>query len=182
MAQVKLASPGSFNAFKDALTTDPRVNLRIERETEYYAGQSRVLRQLVDRSGVSRLHPHGPRRPLRRAQHDVHRGRRARPRDRHAGALGFGGFAVMLSVLAESLLLAALGGVIGAALAYLAFDGYQAATMNWQTFSQVAFAFDVTPQLMISAIEYALVIGFVGGLFPAIRAARLPLAVALRER
>jgi hypothetical protein len=96
-------------------------------------------------------------------------------------ALGFGGLAVMISILVEALLLAALGGGLGATLAYFAFDGYKTATMNWQTFSQVSFAFDVTPRLMISAIEYALVIGLVGGLFPAIRAARLPLAMALRE-
>lgn len=182
VAQVKLASPGSFNAFKDALTTDPRVNLRIERETEYYAGQSRVLRQLVTGLAflVSTLMGLGA---LFGALNTMYTAVAARSREiATLEALGFGGFAVMLSILAEALLLAALGGGIGAALAYVAFDGYKAATMNWQTFSQVAFAFDVTPKLMISAIEYALVIGFVGGLFPAIRAARLPLAVALRER
>ena len=96
-------------------------------------------------------------------------------------AIGFGGMAVMIAVIAEALLLALAGGLIGAIGAYLAFDGYRTATMNWQTFSQVAFAFDVTPALMGGAILYALVIGAVGGLFPAIRAARLPLSLALRE-
>ena len=83
--------------------------------------------------------------------------------------------------LAESLALALIGGTIGAGVAYLIFDGVQAATINWQTFSQVAFAFAVTPQLLVSAIVWAAAIGVVGGLFPAIRAARLPIAAALRE-
>jgi putative ABC transport system permease protein len=182
VAQVKLASPGSFNAFKDALTTDPRVNLRIERETEYYAGQSRVLRGLVTGLAflVSTLMGLGA---LFGALNTMYTAVAARSREiATLEALGFGGFAVMLSILVEALLLAAVGGGLGAGLAYVAFDGYKAATMNWQTFSQVAFAFDVTPKLMLSAIEYALVIGFVGGLFPAIRAARLPLAMALRDR
>ena len=96
-------------------------------------------------------------------------------------ALGFSGGPVMFSVIAEALMLALIGGVIGAVGAYLAFDGYRTATLNFQTFSQVAFAFDVTPKLMISAIVYALVIGLFGGLFPAIRAARMPVALALRK-
>jgi putative ABC transport system permease protein len=81
----------------------------------------------------------------------------------------------------ESLALALLGGVVGAAAAYFAFDGFKAATMNWQTFSQIAFAFTVTPQLLVQAIIWAATIGLLGGLFPAIRAARLPIAAGLRE-
>jgi putative ABC transport system permease protein len=77
--------------------------------------------------------------------------------------------------------LGGIGGVIGAILAYLAFDGFQTATMNFQTFSQVAFAFRVTPALFATGVLYALSIGLIGGLLPAIRAARLPIAVALRE-
>jgi putative ABC transport system permease protein len=181
VAQVKLASPGNFDKFKDALTKDPRVNLRIERETEYYAGQSRVLRGLVTGLAflVSTLMGLGA---LFGALNTMYTAVSARAREiATLEALGFGGFAVMLSILFEALILAAVGGIIGAGLAYVAFDGYKTATMNWQTFSQVSFAFDVTPRLMLSAIEYAMVIGLFGGLFPAIRAARLPLAVALRE-
>jgi putative ABC transport system permease protein len=84
-------------------------------------------------------------------------------------------------VLVESLVLALVGGGAGAALAWLAFDGYQAATMNFQTFSQVTFAFAVTPVLLATAIAMAAVLGLIGGFFPAIRAARLPIASALRE-
>jgi putative ABC transport system permease protein len=96
-------------------------------------------------------------------------------------ALGFNGSPIVVSIMIESVLLAFIGGGIGGGLAYWAFDGYQAATMNWQTFSQVAFAFDVTPALLVQGIFYAAVIGMIGGLFPAIRAARMPVATALRE-
>jgi putative ABC transport system permease protein len=96
-------------------------------------------------------------------------------------ALGFGSSPVIFSVMLESLIVALIGGICGAAAAYFAFDGFKAATINWQTFSQIAFAFAVTPPLLISAIIWAATIGLIGGVFPAIRAARLPIAAALRE-
>jgi putative ABC transport system permease protein len=96
-------------------------------------------------------------------------------------ALGFRGLPVVISVLLESLLIALVGGTVGAVGAYLAFDGYTAATMNWQSFSQVAFAFAVTPVLLVAGVIYAALLGLAGGLLPAIRAARLPVATALRE-
>ncbi len=96
-------------------------------------------------------------------------------------ALGFRASPVVVSVLAESLALALVGGLIGGGLAYLVFDGFRAATMNFQSFSQVAFAFAVTPSLLFEGIFYALLMGLLGGAFPAIRAARLPVARALRE-
>jgi putative ABC transport system permease protein len=83
--------------------------------------------------------------------------------------------------MVESLFLASLGGLAGAAVAYGVFDGFRAATLNWQSFSQVAFAFDVTPALLAQGGGYAILIGLVGGLFPALRAARIPVAHALRE-
>jgi putative ABC transport system permease protein len=96
-------------------------------------------------------------------------------------ALGFNTGSVLVSVLAESMVLGLIGGAIGGAAAYLGFNGYQTSTMNFQTFSQVAFAFRVTPQLLAMGLFYALLMGLIGGLFPAIRAARLPIPVALRE-
>ena len=96
-------------------------------------------------------------------------------------ALGFRTVPVILSVLFESLLLALIGGIIGASLAWWAFDGFRAATLNWASFSQIAFAFEVTPALLVQGIVFALLIGLVGGMFPAVRAARQPVATALRE-
>ena len=96
-------------------------------------------------------------------------------------ALGFGGTPVVVSVLLESLLLSLGGGLIGGIGAYLAFNGYRAATLNWQSFSQVVFSFQVTPRLMLMGLIASLAMGLLGGLFPAIRAARVPIAVALRE-
>ena len=83
--------------------------------------------------------------------------------------------------MAESLLLALVGGALGAGLAYLVLDGFQTATMNWASFSQVAVAFAVTPKLLVLGVAAALVMGLLGGLFPAVRAARMPVATALRE-
>jgi putative ABC transport system permease protein len=96
-------------------------------------------------------------------------------------ALGFKAGPVVISVLFESMFLALAGGLVGGGLAYLAFNGARAATLNWTSFSQVAFALAVTPSLLVLGIVYALLIGLVGGFFPAIRAARLPVATALRE-
>jgi putative ABC transport system permease protein len=88
---------------------------------------------------------------------------------------------VVISVLSESLLLAIFGGAVGAIVAFLLFNGFRAATLNWDTFSMVTFAFAVTPQLVVQGLIYSLVLGTIGGIPPAIRAARLPVATALRQ-
>ena len=95
-------------------------------------------------------------------------------------ALGFNTGSVLVSVLAESLALAGIGGLLGGIAAHLAFNGYQTSAMNFHTFTQVAFAFRVTPQLLGMGLFYALAMGLIGGLLPAIRAARLPIPSALR--
>ena len=96
-------------------------------------------------------------------------------------ALGFGGGPAVVAVLVESLALALAGGLVGGGVAYFAFNGYRAATLNWSSFSQVVFAFEVTPRLMLAGLGAALLMGLLGGLFPAIRAARISVATALRE-
>jgi putative ABC transport system permease protein len=95
-------------------------------------------------------------------------------------ALGFGSFSVVTSFVLESILIALVGGVLGC-LSVLPLNGFTAGTMNWQTFSHLAFAFKVTPSLMVWGMAFAVFMGFIGGLLPALRAARLPVATALRE-
>jgi putative ABC transport system permease protein len=176
-----LDSPASFDTFKDWLTANPQLNVQVRRETEYYAQQSQVMTGLINGIGytVAILMGIGA---VFGAILTMYTAVSTRTREiATLRALGFNAGAVLISVLAESLALAALGGILGGATAYLAFNGYQTSTMNFQTFSQVAFAFAVTRSLMIQGLTYALVMGLVGGLMPAIRASRLPIATALRE-
>jgi putative ABC transport system permease protein len=178
---VKLSSAGSYQQFKDALSSDPRLFVKVQRVTEYYAQQGRVLNTLVTVLGglVALLMGLGA---LFGALNTMYTAVAARSREiATLKALGFGASPVVVSVIVESMILATIGGTIGALLAWAGFDGYRAATMNWQSFSQITFAFDVNVRLLVEGILYALAIGLVGGLFPAIRAARLPIAVALRE-
>ena len=178
---VKLASPQAFREFKDALTTNPQLKVKTLRQAEYLAEQSSMLTSFIEGLGVSiaALMALGA---LFGALNTMYSAVAARTREiATLRALGFGSSPVVLSVLFESVGLALIGGAVGAAAAYWAFDGFQAATINWQSFSQIAFAFAVTPQLLLQAILWAACIGLLGGLFPAIRAARLPIASALRE-
>jgi putative ABC transport system permease protein len=96
-------------------------------------------------------------------------------------ALGFGATAVVTSVLAEAMLLGMFGGILGSILAYVSFNGFRASTLNFQSFSQITFAFTVTPALMLAGIAYALLLGLIGGLLPGLRAARMPVIQGLRE-
>jgi putative ABC transport system permease protein len=96
-------------------------------------------------------------------------------------ALGFASGPIVVSVMVEAMLLALIGGVIGAGLAYALFNGLAVSTLNFSSFTQVVFAFAVTPDLLAQGIGLALVIGLIGGLAPALRAARMPVVSALRE-
>ena len=96
-------------------------------------------------------------------------------------AIGFGAFPVVTSVLTEAMLLGAIGGVAGALIAYFGFNGLRASTMNLSSFSQITFAFTVTPQILVTGLVYALGLSFIGGLLPSLRAARLPITTGLRE-
>jgi putative ABC transport system permease protein len=177
----KLTSPQAFSQFKDALTTNPQLTVKAVRQTEFLADQSETLTRFIKTFGVviAVIMAVGA---LFGALNTMYSAVAARTREiATLRALGFGSSPVILSVLFESLALALLGGGVGAAAAYFAFDGFKAATMNWQTFSQIAFAFTVTPQLLVQAITWAAIIGLLGGLFPAIRAVRMPIAAGLRE-
>lgn len=177
----RLDSVDSLQAFSDWLTTNPQVNVMVRRENEYYAGQSRALTSLIQTIGfgIAALMGIGA---IFGAVLTMYTAVATRAREiATLRALGFNAVSVVVSVLSESMILGAIGGVIGSAVAYFGFNGYQTSTINFQTFSQVAFAFRVTPELLGMGVFYALAMGLVGGLFPAIRAARLPIAAALRE-
>jgi putative ABC transport system permease protein len=177
----KLDSPAAFDAFKDWLTTNPQLNVQVQRESDYYAQQSQVMSSLIRGIGytIAVLMGVGA---VFGAILTMYTAVSTRTREiATLRALGFNTASVLISVLAESLALAAIGGVLGGLMAYFAFNGYQTSTMNFQTFSQVAFAFRVTRTLLIQGLSYALMMGLVGGLMPAIKAARLPIATALRQ-
>ena len=178
---VALESPDSLTMFRDWLTTNPQVSVMIRRENEYYAGQSQAMTRLIQTIGfgIAGLMGVGA---VFGAILTMYTAVASRSREiATLRALGFNTSAVLVSVVGESLALGGIGGVVGGLGAYLAFNGYQTSTMNFQTFSQVAFAFRVTPELLGMGLFYALAMGFIGGLFPAIRAARLPIPSALRE-
>jgi putative ABC transport system permease protein len=177
----RLTSSNAFDEFKAALTTDPRLNVKVLRQSDYYAEQSTAMTKLITTLGylIAFLMAIGA---VFGALNTMYSAVSSRTREiATLHALGFGSGAVVIAVMLESLALALAGGGLGAALAYFAFNGLHTATMNWQSFSQVTFAFDVTPQLLAQGVVWAAVIGLMGGLFPAIRAARLPIAAGLRE-
>jgi len=178
----KLESPDDFQAYKDALTSDPRLNVKPVLEADYYSDQSTSLNNTITGLGtlIAVIMGFGA---IFGALNTMYTAVSSRSREiATLRALGFQSGPVVISVLIESLLLAMAGGVFGALAAWLVFDGYRASTLNFSSFSQIAFAFDVTSTLLILGIVFAMVIGLIGGLFPAIRAARLPVATALREQ
>ncbi len=177
----KLVSPEAFQKFKDALTSDPKLQVKVVRQDEYYAEQSTQVTNFIQRIGifVASMMALGA---LFGALNTMYSAVAARGREiATLRALGFGAGPVIVSVLVESLVLALAGGAVGAGAAYFVFNGFTATTMNWQTFSQVAFAFRVTAVTLVRAMVLSAIIGVIGGLFPAIRAARRPISQSLRE-
>jgi putative ABC transport system permease protein len=179
--QAKLISPGAYEQFRDSLTSNPQLNVKVQRQTEYYVERSETMTRLITTLGfiIAFLMAIGAVFGALNTMYSA-----VSTRTREIGtlrAIGFGAGAVVVALMIESLALALIGGVIGGSLAYFVFNGFHTSTMNFQSFSQVAFAFRVTPELLLRGILWASVIGLIGGLFPAVRAARLPVAAALRE-
>ncbi|MEJ2190164.1 MAG: FtsX-like permease family protein [Acidobacteriota bacterium] len=176
----RLTSPTEFEAFKDTLTSDPRLTVQVERETEYYERHSQMVSTLIRVLGflVAFVMAIGA---VFGALNTMYSAVAARAREiATMRALGFGGGSIIVSFVFESLVIATVGGIVGC-LAVLPLNGFTAGTMNWQTFSHLAFAFQVTPGLLVVGLVFGLVMGLLGGVLPAIRAARLPVASALRE-
>ena len=177
---VHLTSPQALTQLKDALTTDPRLNVDVTREVDYYAKQSTNMTNLITRLGgfVAFVMAIGA---VFGALNTMYSAVADRGREiATMRALGFGGPSVVFSFLLEALLISFVGGVLGC-LAVLRLNGITTSTINFQTFSNLAFAFKITPDLLVMGVLFALIMGVLGGMSPAIRAARLPVATALRE-
>jgi len=167
-------------AFRGSISRDPRFSLTVLRESEYYAKQAKVLSTLINILGytVAMFMAIGATFGALNCMYSAIASRQVEIATLRA--IGFSGAPVVASVMIEALLLAAVGGALGGTLAYLYCNGATVSTLNFNTFSQVAFDFRVTPALLMQGFLWAVVIGAVGGLFPAIRAARLSVTVALR--
>lgn len=179
--RVKLESPESIETLRAALDADPRIDPDVLTEREYYSSQSEGLIQFIKLIGypLTFLMAIGA---IFGALNSMYSSVSVRGKEiATLRALGFGPMPVLISTLVESIILAAVGGILGGLLAYLVFNGFQVSTLNGVSFSQVVFNFAVTPELLTQGLKAALVIGVVGGFFPAIRAARMPVAQALRE-
>jgi putative ABC transport system permease protein len=177
---VRLTSPEALRAFKDALTADPRLTVQVDREVDYYTKQSRQLTTLITVIGsiVAVVMGIGA---VFGALNTMYSAVTERAREiATMRAIGFGAGSVVLSFMIEALCIALVGGLLGCVIV-LPLNGLTTGTMNWQTFSHLAFAFQVTPLLMAWGLGFALVMGLVGGVPPAIHAARMRVAVALRE-
>lgn len=177
---VRLTSPEAMTTFKDALTADPRVTVQTEREVDYYEKQSQQLTTLIVVLGtiVSLVMGIGA---VFGALNTMYSAVAERSREiATMRALGFGTGSVVTSFVFEALCIAFVGGLLGC-VAVLPLNGLTTGALNWQTFSHLAFAFRITPLLLVSGLGFALVMGLVGGVPPAVRAARQRIAVALRE-
>ena len=177
---VHLASADSLQLLKDALTTDPRLNVDVTREIDYYSKQSTRLTKLIEILGglVAAIMAIGA---VFGALNTMYSAVSERGREiATMRAIGFGGPSVVFSFVIEALLIAFVGGLIGC-IAVLPLNGLTTGAMNLQTFSHLAFAFKITPELLVKGIIFALAMGVVGGLLPAIRAAVQPVATALRS-
>lgn len=180
VAYARLASADDLQQFHDALDDDPRMSVRVQRETEYFAEQSEILSGFISGIGygIALLMALGA---VFGALNTMYTAVADRTREiATLRALGFSRLPIVVSVMTEALALALLGGVLGGFIAWALFNGFTVSTLNFASFTQVVFAFAVTPVLLVQGIVIALVIGFLGGLAPAVRAARQPIVTALR--
>jgi len=176
---VRMPSPDSFQSLKDALTSDPRLTLSVDREIDYYAKQSESMTQLIETLGAAIAFVMAIGAVLA-ALNTMYSAVSERSKEvATMRALGFGAGSIVVSFMIEALVIAGIGGIVGC-LCALPLNGFTTNTMNFQTFSALAFAFRITPPILIAGIIFALLMGLVGGTPPAIRAARAPISSALR--
>jgi putative ABC transport system permease protein len=180
-ATARLTSESALTSLRDRVSgLDPRLRVQVERETDYYKKASELMQTVILRLGslVAGIMGLGA---VFAALNTMHSAVAERAREiATIRALGFGAGAVVTSFVLEALLIAAVGGVVGC-LAALPLNGFTTSTMNFATFSHLAFAFRITPQLLLFGMGFALFMGLLGGFPPALRASRLPITVALRD-
>jgi putative ABC transport system permease protein len=179
-ARLRDGSDAGFTALADSVSRDRRLSITVLREPEYYAKQAKVLSGLINILGytVAVFMAVGATLGALNCMYSAIASRQVEIATLRA--IGFGGGAVVVSVLIEALVLALVGGAIGGALAYVYCHGASLSTLDFSTFSQVAFDLRVTPALLGQGLGWAVGIGALGGVLPAIRAARLPVTTALR--
>ena len=178
-ATVHLTSPDALQQLKDSISSDPRMNVDVSSELDYYAKQSTVLTQVIQVLGylIAIIMGVGA---VIGALNTMYSAVAERSREiATMRALGFGAGSVVFSFTIEALLIAAVGGALGC-LAVLPINGLTTGAMNFQTFSHLAFAFKITPALLVAGMIFALIMGVFGGIPPAMRAARRPVAASLR--
>jgi putative ABC transport system permease protein len=175
----RLRSAADFPAFEAAVERDPRIQVQAQREQEYYASQSTIVTALITVLGglVAMVMGLGA---IIGALNTMYSAVAERGREIAVlRALGFRGGSIILSFLFESMWIALIGGVVGC-LVVLPINGLTTGTINWQTFSHLSFAFKITPGLLLLGVAFALCMGIVGGVPPAIRAARANVATTIR--
>ena len=177
---VRLTSPEAIDTFKASLASDPRLKVDAKTTGDYYSAQSENLTTAIRVIGIviGSIMAIGA---VFGALNTMYAAVATRAREiATLRAIGFRGAPVIVSILLETMLLALAGGLLGAAIAWVIFNNYTVSTLG-SNFSQVVFSFKVSPELVWNGLKWALAIGFVGGLYPALRAARLPVTTALRE-
>ena len=178
--RVLLEQPNIIDSVQAEFDNNPSIDLSITSEEEFFRDQSQFLTTLITGFGygVALIMAVGA---MFAALNTMYAAVSTRTVEiATLRALGFGATPVVVSVLAESVALALVGGLLGAAVAWFGFNGYTVSTLNQGSFSQVAFDFAVSPDILATGIVWALSLGLAGGLFPALQAARLPISRALR--
>ena len=177
--RLQLAAAGDLQTVKDALSADPRVNVDVETEQQYFSGQTEQFRKTIGILAVfvTTIMGLGA---VFAALNTMYAAVSAREREiATLRAIGFRGLPVVVSIMLESLILALIGGLLGALAAYVLFNNMVVSTLG-ANFTQVVFRFTVTPALVVDGLVIAVTIGMVGGFLPALRAARQPVTTALR--
>jgi putative ABC transport system permease protein len=179
---VRLTGADAFEPFKAALTSDPRLQVDVSTTEEYFSKQSEGTSKAITAIGivVGSIMAIGA---IFGALNTMFAAVATRAREiATLRAIGFRGLPVVVAIMLETMLLALIGGVLGGLIAWVIFNGFSASTLAAGTTGQLTFQLEVAPKVLWTGLKWALAIGFIGGIYPALRAARLPVTTALREQ